>query len=407
MDRRKMLTLLGTVGTAGCLRFQEAGTAQTRTADDSIAERTTNSPTEETGSVEETEDTAGKSGGGEDKITEVTLSERWTTGRNLSIAWARNYWFFFSGFEGVAAAHASGMRWSRDINGGAYNLGTRAFASNGSTVVFGITPDADHEEVSDDAGASFHAFDYNSGDELWTVKAPSNGKHQFAQGVAIVGDIAVVGSHHFADGEPLVYGIDIASGDKLWETGVPNLPTTRLSDIFAYNNEPYVILGGKGTWVLDPQTGSIIDTHESMKAPWPGGTVFANDLFVTYRGLTAHDLENGGERWSKSANEFQSTPPAVDNSLVVAGTESGGIIAFERATGEKLWESNIGQGVQTLELSVSLVWVVAGESGLLALRRNDGEVVYRATHDIDNIALYENTLLVGGSDTAAYLVDTN
>lgn len=298
------------------------------------------------------------------------------------------------------------MRWTRDVNGGSNNIGTRAFDTDGSRVIFGISPDAEVDEVPDDDGASFHAYDFGSGDELWTVEAPSNGKHTYAQGVAIVGDV-VVDSHGYAEGEPLVYGVDLESGETQWAVGVPDLPAGYISDVFGYDDEAYVTLG-RGTRVLDPQTGSVSASRESIRVAWPGGSVSGDTLFApSGNDLIAYDLENGGERWSQSIGDWIDPQPAVDNSLVVAGTRAGNVHAFERASGEQRWKYSIDRAVGALALSVSLVWVADNESGLTAHRRSDGEVIDRSTHDVEDIAVHDNTLLVGGNDTAAYLFDTN
>ena len=349
-----------------------------------------------------------------DGSEDVTLTESWTDEDGVDNIWTREGTFYYNDYNYAAeASHGDGISWSADTtyDGIDANLGADAFAADGRYVVFGYTPDPGENE---EWGAHFHAYQRYDGEEIWSVGAPSDGKHINAAGATVVGNIAVLATSGFgreSEQEPLLYGVDIETGETVWQTDQSVLPAALLRYLGSFNGDVY--LGTtKGVQVLASETGEVTETHDSWYISRDGleslGRMHGETLFAGWQDrIDAHPAGNNGVSWSNTVLGRISTTPAADNSLVVVGTEDGNVYAFERESGETRWEASITNSVAAIETTGSHVWVGDTDIGLTAYDRESGELVHRSAKPVngDDIAVADDELLLGGDTATAYNIN--
>jgi len=410
MDRRQVLATFGVGigGLSGCLRLTGADSGATSTGE---ADASTDG-----------QSTGGDGGASEgEPAGDVTLTENWSADPGIDFAWVENGRIYFSDYNGAASAsHGSGINWEAEVTyeGFEDNFGADAFAIGDDHVTFGYRPDT---EVDETLGSHFHTFDTGTGEEVWSFAAPDDGKHNFSTGATRVADTVVVTAGSFGaprEQEPLVVGLDAESGEVRWRTDKSTLPTTFVNFVGSYAGEVYVGMQSDGVQVLDPETGSLTEVHESWSVArgWgrTWGQIHGDTLFAADRGtsenetvLHAYPLGSNGREWSGSFEGNVTVGPVVDNSLVIVGTEAGTVYVFDRSTGETLWEERIEGSVGAVDASAAHVWVGDMETGITAYDRADGTRVHRSTKPLggDDIAVSDDVLLLGGSDVHAYWIE--
>lgn len=394
MYRRGVLGLLCLVGGGGCLRLQEGQGETTAAGSDGAATADTDV------GVTTADDSASESG--------VTLTERWSEELNLEKVWAEGSGFFLAGDERVARAFPSGMDWTNEIPGVDDNLATEAFALNDSRAVFGISPD-EGETENPDRSAQYLAFNSASGERLWRYEMPKDGKHEYARGAALVGGVAVIGSHLYgstSEYDPLVVGVDAETGAQMWETHLAEHGARYLSSMAVYDGAVYVGMAGSGIARVDASTGTVDQTFGSMSTLTVGGTVNGRSFYGAIGGTaTAYSLDDGSTQWSGTLDDRTWVKPVVDNTLAVFGTGAGTVYAFERSSGEQRWTQPVNGRVNAITLTASHVWVADENNGLTAFARTDGTVRHRATQAVDDMAASGDSLLVGGDTTTLFTID--
>jgi outer membrane protein assembly factor BamB len=389
----------GLTGTTGCLRLQSDGESTPR---ESEAPRESSTPSE-------TPSDGTSTNGG---ANEITLTETWTDKNGVDNIWTREGTFYYNDYNYAAeASHDDGVRWSAETtrDGVDGNLGADAFAADDSYVVFGVTPDEEHE----DEGAHFHAYRRYDGERMWVAAAPSDGTHNLAAGATMVDDTAVLAVSDYGEGDerdPLVYGVDIETGGTRWQADETVFPPSYIRYVDSYDGDVYVGLQ-ESVQTLAGDTGEAIETHD-----WYAGTyrleslaqIHGNTLFTAWIDtLDAHPVGDNGVSWSNADLGRVYTTPVIDNSLVVVGTGEGNVYAFERQSGEIRWEASITNAVAAMETTGSHVWVGDTDIGLTAYDRETGSLVHRSTKPVngDDIAVADGILLLGGDTATAYTID--
>ena len=403
MKRRHVLALVaGTTASSGCLRLTGGGST---TTDPSTPEE---SPTASETPADDTPPEEGDS--------EVTLTERWTDENGVDNVWTADGTFYYNDYNYAAeASHGDGVTWSDDTtyDRGDTNFGADAFAADDRYAVFGYTPE--DPEGSDPSGAHFHAYRRYDGEEAWVVSAPSDGVHKLAVGATMVGDTVVLAVSDYGGGntgQPLVYGVDVETGDIRWETDQSVLPAQLIRYVDSYDGDVYVGVGG--TQVLAGETGELIETHGSWYASSYRlrslGRIHSETMFAcatSFSRVAAHPLGENGLSWSNDGFESTFTSMCVDNSLVVVGTQAGEVYALERGSGETRWDVTIPNSVGGIETTGTRVWVGDSETGLTAYDRETGSVVHRSVKPVngDDIGVIGDVLLLGGDTATAYTID--
>ncbi|MFB6123935.1 MAG: PQQ-binding-like beta-propeller repeat protein [Haloferacaceae archaeon] len=416
MQRRALLATLGLLGTGGCLRLQQAEASGAGTPG-GTGETTPGETTQSTGgdtSSNAGDATTGTSTGtasdgtGTDERS-VTLAEAWTADAGAEHVWADASAFFFSSYAAAGAASvADGLRWSVDATSGEVDgSAVETFALDDERALFGFSPDSDG-----DAGAYFCAFDRASGENLWTLDAPADGAHHAAEGAALVDGTAVVAAADYgsqSDQTPIVYGVDAATGEELWRTGTPDVPAGFVSNVVAHDGAVVVVFGSQGGRVLDPSTGSVTATYDSMWTRMWTGYAHGGTLYAAWDGAArAYSLDDGTEKWSASGGGGRGRiPPAADGDLVVFGTKTSFVTAFDAESGERRWQQRTADPVYGVALSDGYAWAIDEGGTLTGFARDDGTNVHESAQgDADSdVAATDGVLLVGGETANAYRVE--
>jgi hypothetical protein len=392
MDRRTLLASMGVVGTAGCLRLQGGGTNSAATDGDGAGatQTATDTPDDALGDAER-----------------LSLSEKWAADFGVDFVETDDGHFHFNDYNRVGEAiSGDGIIWTDEVgDDDASNLGADAIAVGDDVTVFGFFS----EPASvDDPGATVFAYDNTTGEEAWRFFVPAaegNDYTNLPRGAVVSDGTAVVAINAVTQQSAAVYGIDVARGDERWASEEYDY----INDLAAADGSVYLNTNS-GVFVLDPASGSVVEQHEA----WRGSRcrIHGRSFFVVASAdsrLHAYPLADGAVEWTGGDVEIEAdTALVVDNSLVVAGTEPGGIHAFERATGERRWEASIGGTVWQMALSPDHVWVADRETGLTAYDRDDGSNVHRSSQPLGraDIAVASRTIVLGNDTLRAYDIET-
>jgi len=324
---------------------------------------------------------------------EVSTSHAWFDGVNV----------YVSGGSDVAALNPDGIRWQNEIdeiNGG------RAFASKSGTAVFGFNP-SDHSAPN--AAAHFRAYNSADGADSWQYKAPEDEIHNYPRGAAITGGVAAVGSNRYGsefEPDPLVTGIDVESGEVQWETYLGSTGAQYLSGMWTYDGLICVGVAFNGVALLDPSTGNVESELSALRTLTTGGTVGGEQFFAAADSeLTAYELADGSSNWTGSIEGRSYIEPMVDSTLVVVGTGTGNVYAFDRTTGELGWDGSVDGQVNAITASTDRVWVATNSGGLTGFDRAEGSVVHRSTRDIEAMVYADDRLLFGADEAHMATID--
>jgi len=400
--RRQLLKtgggVIGTLGLVGCLRLSENTnqTATTEPPSTGTSDGSQSDPTETTDSSSDPTETTDSSDNSSSTAGEVELSLEESFEVSTSHAWFDGVNVFVSGGSDVAALNPDDIRWQKITDG---PTGGRAFASKAGTAVFGFNP-PDHS--APDAAAQFRAYNSADGTDLWQYKAPEDGVHNFPRGAAITGGVAAVGSNRYGSGfdyDPLVTGIDIDSGDVLWETYFGSTGARYLSGMWVYDGLVCVGLSSNGVALLDPSTGDVESELSALRTLTSGGTVGGEQFFAAAGSeLTAYELADGTSNWTGSIEGRSFIEPMVDSTLVVVGTGSGNVYAFDRTTGGLGWDGSVNGQINAITASTDHIWVATNSGGLTGFDRAEGTVVHRSARDIKAMVYADDRLWFGADE---------
>jgi outer membrane protein assembly factor BamB len=240
--------------------------------------------------------------------------------------------------DGVVSAlnpETGAPRWSRDIGDGF----TSEPSVEGNTVYVGGT-------------GKLFALDVASGAERWS-QTISGGDHSSP---AVAGGRVHVG--YSCD----TYAFSTSTGASLWHQN-DGCTGGGGKTVVAANGRVYA-RDYDGVHVFDAASGQRLAGFASRMAP-----AFAGDMlfYVTNESkLVGADRTSQAARWV--AGERISTAPIVVNGSVIAGT-SGGVVAFDAATGAERWRDSITMGATSPDehnVATPLAGLAAGE-GLLVV----------------------------------------
>jgi len=230
-----------------------------------------------------------------------------------------------------------------------------------------------------------YAFDASTGRLRWRfAPAQGHGPGYYlgdpADGVVYAGSPA-----------GLVYAVDAASGAQLWAVPVTTVvgPTTAYAPVATRDLviAPFTVFDGRATGgvvALDARTG--VQRWRRAGQPWAGGPVAGGDFAVvaTNSGmLTSLSTKDGSVRWTVGAPETAEgsvrdfRPLVCSRDLVVAGSLSGSVTAYDAGTRRRLWESamlRLGSVGPAFAASAATVYVPFVSGRLVAFDLQTGAV---------------------------------
>lgn len=256
---------------------------------------------------------------------------------------------------------------------------------------------ADGKLFAIDTQARVVALDARTGQKLWTrqFSKKKEGKSLAFGGGVSYGDGKLVAT----TGYGIVAALDPDTGAVLWSVD-KTLPlrggaTVAQGRVFVLtqDNELYALSldDGKELW----DAAGIAENAGLLGAAPPA--VSADTLVVGYSSgeLNALRVENGRVTWQDSLsrtgrlNALSSLvdidgAPVIDRGRVFAIGHGGRMAALELATGERVWEANLG-GVHAPWVAGDFLYIVTNDSEVVCLTRRDGRIRW-----IARLQRYEN-----------------
>lgn len=128
----------------------------------------------------------------------------------------------------------------------------------------------------------------------------------------------------------------------------------------------------------------LVATAE-LKAEWQsnvgGGkgfsftpAVVANSIYAASRDGNVARIDNGKEVWRISTGQILSGGVGSDGKLVLLGTSTGEVLAFDGATGTQVWKTRVNSEILAApSVNAGLVVVRGGDSRIFGLDATDGK----------------------------------
>ncbi|RJF86004.1 PQQ-binding-like beta-propeller repeat protein [Sphingomonas cavernae] len=262
-----------------------------------------------------------------------------------------------------------------------------------------------------DSRAKLHAYDAQSGAEVWTVqigdaKDVAGGRSWWTG--ELTGDVGLLfgggvsydgGTLYATNGIGDVAAFNAQTGAQLWKKrpggplrGAPGVGNGNVY-VMSQDNQIFAMRMSDGN--LEWTRSGTLETAGVFGVASPAvaqGTVVAG---YSSGELSAYRYENGQEVWQDAlARTSISTQvgilsdidadPVIDQGRVFAVGQGGRMVSLELVTGQRLWEINVA-GIATPWVSGEWVFVVTDEAKLLCLSRVSGKVRW-----MTQLARYEN-----------------
>ncbi|HVD69236.1 MAG TPA: PQQ-binding-like beta-propeller repeat protein [Actinomycetota bacterium] len=233
------------------------------------------------------------------------------------------------------------------------------------------------------------AFDLETQEPLWdTVELDAVSR----TGVTVGDGMAYLGVNGGT-----IYAVDLAKGKVAWtaELGRPVATQPAFTDgtvvvgLQASREEPHPTVvaldasTGEERWRADDQSQAAIVSTASIA----DGTVYVAFTGGQESSIDAFALDTGGRRWRTRFPRFfdltASTPPVVTDDAVYVTDAQGETYRLDPATGTRVWEFALNEGVlRTAPIAVGdhvLVGTIDGS--LVALEASGGDLVWRDDGD--------------------------
>jgi outer membrane protein assembly factor BamB len=244
---------------------------------------------------------------------------------------------------------------------------------------------ADGRVYTMDANDVVSGFDAQTGHRLWRFDPQPKDADTSAYG----GGVAIAGDRVFlTTGYGQALALDAASGKEIWRRPLTapshGAPTVVDGRVFAITVDNQL-------QVLAADDGRVLWTHTGL--PEPASLVGAASVAVegdvivvpyTSGELFGLRVENGRVLWSD--NLARALPlgtlnsiadvrgqPVIDRDRVFAVSNSGLMVAIDLRTGDRVWEQEIAS-THAPWAAGDFVYVLANDTTLLCLRRQDGKV---------------------------------
>jgi polyvinyl alcohol dehydrogenase (cytochrome) len=265
--------------------------------------------------------------------------------------------------------------------------------------------DSDRVYISGDGGM-VHAVDRDSGDELWSVDIEDAPLDRVWSSPVVVDGTIVIGSASyqvFVPAEPAfrgsIVGLDAETGELRWRTSVCDHPCTGVSVWSSAAADPDLGLAFIGTGqAYSDEAGPMSDSlvaldYETGEIAWHHQ--FTPDDTYSAGNLSGPDFDVGA-----APNLFE-----IDGQAVVGvGDKGGQYKAFDRATGEELWATDLVSGTalggveHTPAYADGVIYVV-GNTAIAATSRVDAvpaTATAFALDATDGTILWSTDLEAGG-----------
>jgi outer membrane protein assembly factor BamB len=237
-----------------------------------------------------------------------------------------------------------------------------------------------------DTEGTVHAFDADTGRELWRTGFESSGSG--ASSVFGGGASYDNGRLYVTTGLGDVAALEASTGKLVWKVRpagpLRGSPTIALNAVYVMtqNNEIYALNAADGAPLWN-ESGAIEQTGVfGVAAPAVGqGTILAG---YSSGELVAYRYENGRGLWSDALARTSlatqvgvltdiDADPIIDRGRVYALGQGGRMAAYELVSGQRIWELNLA-GISTPAVAGDWIFVITDEAKLLCIARSSGKV---------------------------------
>jgi outer membrane protein assembly factor BamB len=239
-----------------------------------------------------------------------------------------------------------------------------------------------------DANHRVTAVDASNGHHVWSVELRP---HHSSDHVASVGGVAVSGGRVFVTtGFGFVVALDAGNGHEVWrtdgDTPYESAPTISGGRLYAITNDSTLVALDAGTgavqWnfqaIAEPArilaSPSVAVDGETIVAPFASGELVAL-LSANGRRMWSDSLSRSGRLTSLSAINDIPGRPVVNNGVVYAASHSGILAAININTGQRVWAKPFAS-TQTPCVVGDVLYAVNVDGQLVAFDRATGNIYW-------------------------------
>lgn len=250
------------------------------------------------------------------------------------------------------------------------------------------------------------ALDARTGAPRWAVELASSSLTP----ALISGDKVIVITN-----SGTIFGLDINSGATVWQyaTQVPNTSVRGMAKPLALDARTVLIGGADGRiHALDTMTGAPVWNRRVGLAMGSGeidqlrdvdGTPTVVDHYLyaaSYSGqLTGFDMTTGRTMFVSELSSTKKLATLVD--AVIGSSTDGDVVAFNRLTGEKLWENHdLKYRGLTNPVTIGTYIAVGDADGVVHILNNQGQIVSRVNTKgaLTNLTVINHRLYAQSAD---------
>ena len=250
------------------------------------------------------------------------------------------------------------------------------------------------------------ALDARTGAPRWAVELASSSLTP----ALISGDKVIVITN-----SGTIFGLDINSGATVWQyaTQVPNTSVRGMAKPLALDARTVLIGGADGRiHALDTMTGAPVWNRRVGLAMGSGeidqlrdvdGTPTVVDHYLyaaSYSGqLTGFDMTTGRTMFVSELSSTKKLATLAD--AVIGSSTNGDVVAFNRLTGEKLWENHdLKYRGLTNPVTIGTYIAVGDADGVVHILNNQGQIVSRVNTKgaLTNLTVVNHRLYAQSAD---------
>lgn len=223
-----------------------------------------------------------------------------------------------------------------------------------------------------DGDYGLHVINADNGKLAWKKQMPidKDEKESFGGGIAFFQNNIFI-----TTGYGHIYAVNASNGDIIWDF---NVQSPIRSAPAAYGQVVIIVTLDNQTYAFNAQDGRVLWTHKGFQVPTSisgqrMASIKFSESYVPYSSgeIFALRIENGRKLWNDNLSSARRRDTlstladiggysVVTGDVVVATSNSGKTIAWDRVTGRRLWERNFG--------STQPMWALGNYAVLLSLR---------------------------------------
>ena len=221
-------------------------------------------------------------------------------------------------------------------------------------------------------GARLIRLDSQTGEQIWSHEEENNFKTVIAP--VQLEDLLIYGATNESD-ISAVRALNIDSGDIVWQ--FDNF-RGRVFQLIESDGELWIQTAQSVTR-LDIGTQSAIEEISQINPEYNlQASKSGPNVFIPSDPLTTLEFESGEILWSREGSINLSTNPAVGDRAVFYCTTSGYVRAYEKTSGDRLWETRVDGAVgNPISLDQNSLWVGTSRGFLLAFDAATGDALYK------------------------------